>query len=121
MKNCDFVFVNKIKLKPEYKSLDVLDLEVKSFLRAIYDNASGLSEAVNKPIEPEVVAIIKELAESYGVAIPIYADRKSLKPWSTATKMAKYALCNMQASERKSFIREFVRIKRAVNNNEFLI
>lgn len=165
-------FINKVKSKPEYKNLDILDSEVKSFLRAIYNNASGLAEArgfsknelrltsmkilksigvplsqeniqdmlnglmakikkhnagaviaeaVNEPVEPEVVNMIKELAESYGVTIPTYADRKSLKPWSTATKMAEYALHNMQASERKSFIREFVRIKKAVKNDEFLI
>ena len=80
-----------------------------------------IAEAINEPVEPEVVNMIKELAESYGVAIPIYADRKSLRPWSTVTKMAEYALHNMQASERKSFIREFVRIKKAINNSEFLI
>jgi len=38
-------FVNKIKMDPDYKSVDVNDPEVKVFLQQMFDDAQGMDEA----------------------------------------------------------------------------
>lgn len=38
-------FINSIKTNPDYKSVDVNDLEVKAFLQQMYDDAQGMDES----------------------------------------------------------------------------
>lgn len=131
-------FISKIKSSPEYKKLDITDPQVNSFLLTIYDSADGLSEArgftikkhnagsvlaevVRSPIRSEVVLMITELAEGYGVKIPTHTESGVKKRWNTITKMAEYAVRGIGPSNRKSFIKDVMRIKKAINNDEIVI
>lgn len=122
-------FVAKIKSDPDYMELDVNDTQVVSFLQTIYDGvvdvkeARGftIAEAVKSPIRLEVVLMITELAEGYGVKIPTHTESGVKKRWNTITKMAEYAVRGIDPSNRKSFIKDVMRIKKAINNDEIVI
>lgn len=86
-----------------------------------YNAGSVLAEVVKSSIRSEVVLMITELAEGYGVKIPTHTESGSKKEWKTITKMAEYAVRGIDSSNRKSFIRDVMRIKKAINNDEIVI
>jgi hypothetical protein len=61
------------------------------------------------------------LAEGYGVNIPTQIEEGAQTQWNTVSMMAEYALRGMDASNRKSFIKDVISIKKAINNDEIII
>jgi len=111
------------KFKKEYSEGQQLDPEEKQLLQQLYNNAkdtkearkTNILEAFFQPISREVIAMIYEVADQFGV------QKLPKKRWSSTTKLIEYLAKKVDKNQRVEFIKTAKNLRESMDADEYII
>jgi hypothetical protein len=111
------------KFKEEYSEGQQLAPEEKELLQQLYDAAksikeakkSGLIEVVSAPLSKEVVAMIYEVAEVFGV------QKLPKKQWKSTVSLVRYIAERLDKKDRIEFAKAVKSLRESRGIEEFVI
>lgn len=111
------------KFMQDYNNGSPLSPDEVELLTQLYNSAKGLSESkknkmvevVSQPVSREILTMIFEVAQDYGV------KKLPVKPWSSTTKLVQYLCEKVEKSQRVSFLKSVKLLRESMNIEEFII